>query len=136
MSKKQPVMSHDPLAGLDEPGVVAATDSSQGVSDNGNQAGEGGTVVVLESALTIAESAELHNVLLGHMRASTSLVINASEVEMVDTAGLQLIAAMFKTASEKGVPVRIDTPSACFDGAARQVGLAALFGLDDTSQGA
>lgn len=136
MSRKQPVMSHDPLAGLAESATVNDTVSPREMSDNGRQPEESGAVIVLESTLTVAESAELHEALLGHMQALTPLVIDASEVEMIDTAGLQLLAATIKTASEKGVPVRIDAPSECLVGAARQIGLAGLLGLEDASQSA
>ena len=66
----------------------------------------------------------------------TPLVICAADVETVDTAGLQLIAATFKSASEKGVAVRIDAPSECFTEAVRQIGLDALLGLDNKDQAA
>ena len=135
-------MSHDPLVGLtDAEGVSPAEAPPMPITEeHAPNRGDGGvsdrdaTVVLLESTLTIAEAAELHEDLLGHMRAMNPLVINASDVEMVDTAGLQLIAATFKTASEKGVSVRIEAPSECFAGAVRQIGLGVLLGLDDDNQ--
>ena len=93
-------------------------------------------VVLLESALTIAESAELHEILLGHLRAMAPLTINAAQVEVIDAAGLQLVAATFRAARERGLSVQIDAPSACFVSASRQIGLDGLFGLGDGSRGA
>lgn len=129
-------MSHDPLTGLGDPEVtpVPGTGDHAGSRGDAGSLGDDATVVVLESTLTIADAAELHEALLGHMRVTTPLVLNASDVEMVDTACLQVIAAAFKTAGEKGVSVRIDAPSECFIGAVRQMGLDVLFGLDDNGQ--
>ena len=138
MSKKQPVMSHDPLAGLDDPVAMAMPGPVNHAGSRGDagSSGDDATVVVLESTLTIADAAELHEALLGHVRATTPLVLDASDVEIVDTACLQVIAATFRTAAEKGIPVRIDAPSECFVGAVRQIDLGALFGLEDNGQAA
>lgn len=143
MGKKRPVMSHDPMTGLDETGDDIRPDvaSAPGVrktsvaSDINKSAHTDSAVVMLESTLTIAESTELHEILLGHVRSMKPLTINAAEVDIIDAAGLQLVAATFRTANEKGLSVQIDAPSACFVSAARQVGLDVLFGLNDGSCG-
>lgn len=139
MSKKKPVMSHDPLAGLNDDDATASPADAQtppqpageGASAASDSDATGGdAVIMLDSVLGIAEVSDLHEQLLGHVRALTPIRIHAADIESIDAAGLQLIASAYKTAREKGLEVSLVEPSAAFVSAAQQIGLAALFDLD------
>lgn len=129
MSKKQTVMSHDPLAGLSD-GPAEQVDSA--TTDDSSASPELVTLE-LEDSLTIAEVSALQERLLLHVQAMDPLQIDACEVESVDAAGLQLIASAFKTAREKGLALSLTAVSETFLAAARQIGLDALFDLDQTA---
>ncbi|MDJ0738225.1 MAG: STAS domain-containing protein [Gammaproteobacteria bacterium] len=115
-------MSHDPLAVLDDDAVTDAAADVQA-------AGDGVAVLNLDSSLTVAETAGLQEILLAHVRSMTPLRIDAADVETIDTAGLQLIAALYKTGAAKGLQVTLQAPSERFTDAASRIGLGALFGL-------
>jgi anti-anti-sigma regulatory factor len=159
MSKKKPVMSHDPLAGLAEavtqvagPEVAQETGMTEAVivsdadpptpeNENPVTAASGeadakSATVTLDASLTIAETAALQEVMLTHLRSMTPLCLDASEVEMIDTAGLQLVATAYKTASEKGLEFRIKDPSQKFVQSANQIGLGELLGVQGPAVGA
>lgn len=53
------------------------------------------TSLVLESACTLRESADLHFALLAVSAGAEPCYIDGSAVERVDTAGLQMLAALF-----------------------------------------
>ena len=144
MSKKKPVMSHDPLAAVadvdDAPlageAQASSTADDAGSSTNGDAeptTGDGPRTIRLPSALTISEVAELHAQMLKHVLAAEPFAIDASDVDTVDTAGLQLVAAACKTGVAKGIQVSVESPSEAFSGAARQIGLAGMFGIDDAN---
>ncbi|MCB1819832.1 MAG: STAS domain-containing protein, partial [Gammaproteobacteria bacterium] len=59
----------------------------------------------LPASFTIADVAEVHSLLRDSLVAMSSLSIDAAQVETIDTAGLQLLAAAHKTAVEKGVSI-------------------------------
>ena len=57
------------------------------------------------------------------------LVLDASKLERVDTAALQLLAALFRDAEPKGVKVSWENPSEPLKYAAGLTGLSATLGL-------
>jgi anti-anti-sigma regulatory factor len=159
MSKKKPVMSHDPLAGLGEAvtqvagsdvaavtgmteeAIAANAESPTPENENRSPAATGeadakSATVALDASLTIAETAALQEIILAHFRSMTPLCLDASEVEMIDTAGLQLVATAYKTASEKGLEFRIHDPSQKFVQSANQIGLGELLGIQGPAAGA
>lgn len=109
MSKKKPVMSHDPLAGLvEETGVEADAGlnaETATAADAGTGEGKPGSVLKLPSSLTIAELGELHPVLAERLQQGNDLSIDCSQIELVDGAGLQLLAALNKSAVERQVSI-------------------------------
>ena len=115
MSKKKPVMSHDPLAGLaegaNESPAAEANDSAQTATADETTAAESTdgmqvpAVVVLPSSLTIAEIGELYPVLSERLQQGGDLSIDCSDVDVVDGAGLQLLAALNKSAVERQVTI-------------------------------
>ncbi|MCP5414644.1 MAG: STAS domain-containing protein [Chromatiaceae bacterium] len=131
-------MSHDPLS---EAAKAAADAESPESVATGSGAGEerGATpnadsVIRLPPALTIAEVAEIHALLLKNLMANVPFSIAAEDVESIDTAGLQLVAAVLKSAAAKGVDVTLSAPSAVMCAAVKQVGLSGMAGFEPCGQ--
>lgn len=68
--------------------------------------------VVLPSQCNLASITELHQQLLGWLDLKEPLEINASAVEQVDLAGLQLICSLYESRTRKGYTTAIARPSA------------------------
>ncbi|HTV95023.1 MAG TPA: STAS domain-containing protein [Steroidobacteraceae bacterium] len=62
--------------------------------------------IVLQRRLSIAQSAELHGILCGSLAEGAPLRVDASQVEEIDTAILQLLASLWRTCAERGVECR------------------------------
>lgn len=124
MSKKHPVMSHDPLADLSEPQVTSAepavSPGAEGAEDQ---------PVELPSSLTIADVGELHSTLVPKLQRVAPLFLDGKHVEVVDGAGLQLLASLVKTALEKGIEIRWQGASDGLLRAASQFGIAGRLGM-------
>ena len=112
MSKKKPVISNDPLTGLDGDGIgvgeTGATGEAAAAATMAGDAAEAetaGGVFVLPSSLTIAEVGELYPTLAERLQQAGDLEIDCSAVDAVDGAGLQLLAALNRSASERQVSV-------------------------------
>lgn len=88
-------------------------------------------VIKLPSTLTIAEAGELHAVLVEHVLAVASFSLDAGDVETVDSAGIQLLAAVWKSAAVKGIEIKLLDPSPALCTAVRQIGLANLLDVQD-----
>lgn len=136
MRKKQPVMSHDPLATLTETDAPVKTTRRRGKAaaaivpeEQVTPESDASSTVELQlpASFTIADVAEVHSLLRDSLVAMSSLSIDAAQVETIDTAGLQLLAAAHKTAVEKGVSIELRNPSEVLRRAAGQIGLAGLF---------
>ncbi len=59
----------------------------------------------------------------------SDLVLDAARIERVDTAALQLLAALFRDSEHKGVGLSWNTPTEPLKYAARLTGLDELLGL-------
>jgi anti-anti-sigma regulatory factor len=128
MSKKHTVMSHDPLAALDgvtvppQPGPAAIDPNASGPEDTVD------SEYRLPGSLTIAEVAEVHAHLVELLGMRDALALNGSDVEMIDGAGMQLLAALEKAAGQRGVALAWrDMPDAVTASAAL-LGMHGLFG--------
>ncbi|HOP15955.1 MAG TPA: STAS domain-containing protein [Gammaproteobacteria bacterium] len=140
MSKKQPVMSHDPLAGLSGDSQASATDGpspDEGVEPSTTQArgvscvAGGEALLVLPASLTIAEVGEMHTVLMNHLGNAAAVKFDGSSVEIIDGAGLQLLTAFVKTATEKALMVTWHGASETLGQAARRIGVDSILKLPD-----
>ena len=140
MSKKTPVMSHDPLLGLEDD---AAATGEETISEPSVDAGlaAGGDAEVMEAAaseasfalpdsLTIADVDELHKTLNGLLVNDGVLELDGGDVEMVDGAGLQLLAALFKEAASRQKVLRWQATSDALRRGAQDIGLSELLSLD------
>jgi anti-anti-sigma regulatory factor len=58
--------------------------------------------VQLDARMTILQAAPLHSSLLTHLAAGRPIAIDGARVEEIDTAILQLLASLWRTARERG----------------------------------
>lgn len=124
MSKRKPVMSHDPLAEV--PSAATGKADTTSAEDSAPAA----ALAVLDSSLTIADVSECHTCLRLHLQGEGALQLDGGAVEMIDGAGLQLLAACVKQAREQGREVRWQHISDPLALAAHTLGVAEALALD------
>ena len=78
----------------------------------------GETQLVLESQLDVARTRDLYRELDSALSARKPLALDASQVERVDAATLQLLAAFCGAARDANMPVRWSSASAVLRNAA------------------
>lgn len=130
MSKKKPVMSHDPLSGLvdDVPELFKKSpDDHSGLRVA--CADRALATIVLPESMTIADVGELQSLMVAVLESESDVSVDGSGVELVDGAGLQLLVAMFMAADKQGVTISWVGPSETLVEGATQVGLASVLGL-------
>ncbi len=81
--------------------------------------------------LGIEAAADLKALLLPHIESKRSVVIDASAVERVHSASLQLLYAFVRDRSQAGHATRIERGTAPLQDAARLLGMSAALGLDE-----
>jgi ABC-type transporter Mla MlaB component len=88
----------------------------------------------LDSRLTIAQAADLHRSLAARLADGGAVVLDGSRVEEIDTAMLQLLASLWRTARERGIPCAWQAASDALRHAATLIGVAdALHFVDSDS---
>jgi anti-anti-sigma regulatory factor len=87
--------------------------------------------LVLPDTLTIGELGPLHERLQGMLNARCELALDGSQVETIDTAGLQLLAVLCWDAAARGIGVHWCGASTQLTTNAALLGLTAVLGLDD-----
>lgn len=85
--------------------------------------------VALPAQLDIANAGELKQLLTDAFATQAPLQLDASAVERVDTAGMQLLLAFCSTAQAQGRPAEWKKTSPQLHDAARLLGMAAALGL-------
>lgn len=133
MSKKAPVMSHDPLAGM--PGDAEANNEPAGTVAEEPQAAAAADEdavgpFALPENLTIADVDGVRSALLPLLTAGSALQIAANDVENVDCAGVQLLASFAQSAHDANVSLSWVEPSSGLKQAAADLGLSAVVGLE------
>ncbi len=86
-------------------------------------------VIPCEGSLDIAVAHELYQTLQQAGDTSNPLVIDAANVEHIDTAALQLLCAFFQDAQVRGIDVQWQEPSPAVNEAAHLLGLEGLLAL-------
>lgn len=86
--------------------------------------------IVLDEALTIADVGRWHARLLAAAQPGSTLVIDASALDQVDGAGLQLLAATVLDAGRRGYDVSLQASSPALREAAARLGLSSLLRLN------
>jgi len=87
------------------------------------------SVVRLPPALRIADVAELHELLEPKLHAKGEVIIDASDVEMLDTAALQLLSAFMTERRSQDGKLTWRAPSEAFCTGASLLGLESHLGL-------
>lgn len=80
------------------------------------------THVVLEAALGIRDTRVLHEKLDAALAAATAIVVDASRVERLDAAAMQVLASFARAARERGLALSWQSPSPVLQQAARVLG--------------
>jgi len=128
----------DDLAGAEAPPDEEITDSEwQSVAleaEDGSGAGDRATIL-LEPVMSIQAVAQLHESLLAALNDSDKIEIDASAVTVVDTACLQLLLILKRTAIKEQKTVVIDFPSEKFIEAADLLGISEMLGVDQAAAG-
>lgn len=138
MSEKKEVMEHDPLADIadddndnDNESIFGETPNLEAESQPVvNPEGDG--VINLDSVLTIAEVSDWQEKMLAVIENNDVISLDGGNLEMIDGAGLQLLAALMKEATEQHVVVSWKAASDPLRQSAEAVGLVAALGLDTT----
>ena len=89
--------------------------------------------IELPAQLSIVHAAELHRTLVTRLGAGGPLVIDGSRVEEIDTAILQLLAGLWRSARERGLGCTCHNPSGTLRKTADLIGLAGVLDLRDAS---
>jgi ABC-type transporter Mla MlaB component len=110
--------------------------SSDFVENNGSSVGQSDSpqenVVSFVDILTIAAVCELHASLRESLKSASSVKLDASKVERVDAAGLQLLCAFVRDATASGKEIRWFRPSQTMISSAELLRLSELLVLPMT----
>ena len=83
----------------------------------------------LTGDMNIYQFEPLKNALIEPIKLGGDLSLDLSEVESCDFTGLQLLVAAARSVKTQGCQLRIESPSAAFNQALTQLGIAADFNL-------
>lgn len=86
--------------------------------------------LALADIQTIETAQDLHAQIMAALTAPAPIQVDASQVGQIDTASLQLLAALWRTSARTGTTPILKQPSPEFRRVAGLLGLAGLFGLD------
>ncbi len=87
--------------------------------------------IELGQDLGIEHAGDLREQLLPHIETGRSVVLDASAVERVHGAGMQVLAAFFRDRQAAGRKTRLDSPSNTLVDAARVMALTNDLGLSE-----
>lgn len=88
------------------------------------------TQVVLSATMEISMAKTLYRQLTPRLEDSNALVIDASQVQRIDTAALQTLAYFCRCAHERGIPFRWHAISPALQQAAQSLGLSSFLFKD------
>ncbi len=128
--------STKPAAGKES---LAAADAAQKTATKASKKAKtaaDGDKLDFGDSLTIADAAEWHQRLTDALKSSGALSFDGSDVEQVDGAGIQLLAAFVKEAATLYVAFEWCGASQVLREAAGQSGLADLLQLSETNKAA
>jgi ABC-type transporter Mla MlaB component len=93
-------------------------------------------VLVLASSCTVKDAAQLKDALCAHLQTPECVLLDAGNVERIDTAALQLLCAFVRDRTACGFKVQWQACSAAVQEAANLLDLRTLLGLQDAVIGA
>lgn len=83
--------------------------------------------ITLPSVVDYTKVVDLHRMFLNMVDEQSEIILDCSAIERVDGVGLQLIAALARTSTARGVHFTIESPSWPFLEAARILDLEKAF---------
>lgn len=86
--------------------------------------------IVLDERLDIAEAAKLYNHLMMLTSQGHDVVLDCSNVTVIDTTVLEMVASFVWQATGNGSRVSWGNPSAAFHKSAKMLGLETLMGME------
>lgn len=93
-------------------------------------------ILILDPVLVINHASEMHKKLSSFLdRADDEIIIDASSVEMIDTAMIQLLFGLMIGLKSKNVEITWRSPSSEFVDRVRTLGLTEIFGIDCLAKG-
>jgi anti-anti-sigma regulatory factor len=96
----------------------------------------GQLVLMLDPVLVINNASDMHQMFSSYLdKSDNEIVIDASLVEMIDTAMIQLLFSLVNGLKSKNVRILWRTPSSEFVSRVRSLGLAEIFGIDIPVEG-
>jgi len=93
-------------------------------------------VLALPSSCTLKDAADLKNLLCGHLESPECVVLNAANIERIDTAALQLLCAFVRDRQARGGSVQWQGSSAALQEACDLLAVRGLLGLRHAEDGA
>jgi anti-anti-sigma factor len=90
--------------------------------------------ITLRDALTIVQVSEVRDALARALATRTHTVIDISDLEDVDVAGLQLLCSAHRSAAGAGVPLDLTGASRAFNAAVEAAGFRHLEGCSDETR--
>lgn len=119
-SRESGVASRESTEASQESGVKGSRESTSKTPDSRLPTPGTPCVITLGDTLTIADASERHTEWKGLLAGAAAIEIDASGVQGIDTAGLQLLAALVREAQARNLSLRWRAPTqALRDGAAR-----------------
>jgi anti-anti-sigma regulatory factor len=89
--------------------------------------------IELAERVSIAQAADLHAALVARLAAGGNLVIDGGRVQEIDTAILQMLASLWRSARERRTSCTWLRTSDALRESARLIGLAGELGLQESS---
>ena len=86
-------------------------------------------VIMLPPIQTIETVKLLHEEVRHHFNRLGPIIVDASQVESIDTASLQLLAILFQSSQQLAKTITLNEPSSAFLEASHLLGLETLFGV-------
>lgn len=93
------------------------------------QRGDAGLAIQLSGSLTIYQARDLQAALLEVFRQGTAISASLADVQEIDAAGLQLLAALARSCRNAGLALQISNPSAAVTEALQWSGLGSELGV-------
>ncbi|MGD2119137.1 MAG: STAS domain-containing protein [Chromatiales bacterium] len=131
VAEAPPPAAEPVVAAADEVVVETSTNEEKQMDEQQPQPVEAGASYDLGGNLTIADVELKKAGFLQLIDDARAVALNGSDIDSVDGAGLQLLAAFIKDAGEKNIAVSWDSVSPALHDAVKMSGLIAHFGMTD-----
>lgn len=97
---------------------------------------EGGSALVFAESLTIADVGEMKEKMQALLDLGGAIVLDAGEIETIDSAGMQLLTALVKEANSRSQDITWQAVSEKVSNAAQGLGLTEILNINAEKQAA